>query len=402
MVRRLATAAAALAVAASALTVTTPWEGSPTVVERALAAVGTRPVLHAVILTPPPQRDTVIEIATGDAVTRERVTEIWFDDSRDLKKTVIALDGVIVDEIFESAEGGFTRRGPVITCSWIAAHPVEATKLGVSCRLDGDNGTTPRDIPEQPPTIDESLSGFVDHYADALAAGRAREAGSGYVDGRDVIWLEIDVPAAGGGVARVERVALDRATYKPLLVETAGGATLFRIREIETLPHAPSVFTKPRQITAPAGGVGGSTKSERTVSPAEAAAALEGNVLWLGESWRDYRLVETRLIDMRIGYGRLSGRDPTKLTGVELDYGRTFTDGTVDKDSVFTLKETALCIVYWGWACADDPPQPGTLTRRGPISLVLKSDVFVAIWDWKTPDEPSHLDIARDLYRVGE
>lgn len=400
LVRRLATAAAAVAVAASALTLASPWEGSPTLVERALAAVGTGPVLHAVIVEPPQQRDVVIEIASGQAVTRERVTEVWFDDNRDLKKTVMTVDGVVVDEILESAEGGFGRGGRVITCSWIAAHPVEATKLGVSCRADGDNGATPRDIPEQPPTIEESLSGFVDHYAAALAAGRAREVGGGQVGGRDVIWLDIDVPAAGGGEARLERVALDRASYKPLLVE-ASGATRFVIREIETVPYAPSLFTKPTQITTPEGGSGGSTKSKRSVSPSEAADALDGDVLWLGESWRDYRLVETRLVDLRIGYGRLSDREPTNLTGVEFDYGQVAADGTIDKESIFTLRETSVCTVYWGWACADDPAQPGTLSRRGPITRVLKSDVFVTIWDWNNPDDPPHLEIARALHRVG-
>jgi hypothetical protein len=398
---RFATAAAAVAVAASALAVTAPWEGGPTLVERALAAVGTGPVLHAVIVAPPQERDAVIEIASGEARTRERLTEIWFDASRDLKKTVMTLDGFVLDEILENAEGGFTRGGPVITCSWIAAHPVEATKLGVSCRADGENGTTPRDIPEQPPILEESLAGFVDHYADALAAGRAREGGRGRAAGRDVIWLEIDVPAAGGGAARVERVALDSASYKPLLVETAGGATRFAIREIETVPYAPWLFTKPSRITAPDGGSGGSVKSKRVVSPAEAAAALQGKVLWLGENWRDYRLVETRLVDLRIGYGALSEREPTNVTGVELDYGRTSGDGTIDKESVFTLRETTACIVYWGGACTEDPAQPGTMTRRGPITRVLKSNVFVTIWDWNNPDDPSHLELARDLHRVG-
>ena len=399
---RLAAAAAAGAVVISAVSVVSPWESSPTLVERALAAVGTRPVLHAVMVMPPQQQDAVIEIGSGETVTRERVTEVWFDSSRDLKKTVMMLDGVVVDEIFESAEGGFTRSGPVITCSWIAAHPVEATKLRVSCSADGNNGTTPREIPEQPPTIEESLSGFVDHYSGALASGRARETGRGHVDGRTVIWLEIDVPAAGGGDARVERVAIDSETYKPLLVEAAGGATRFAIREIGTLSHVPSVFTRPTQITARDGGVGGSTKSKRAVSPVEAAAALEGNVLWLGESWRDYRLVETRLVDLSIGYGPLSGREPTKVTGVEFDYGRRSGDGTIADDSIFTLKETTVCTVYWGWTCsATDPTRTGTMIRFGPITRVLEAGVFVTIWDWNGRDDPPHLEIARDLHHVG-
>ena len=40
------------------------------------------------------------------------------------------------------------------------AHPIEATRARVSCNFNGDNGTTPRQIPEEPATLDPALVGF--------------------------------------------------------------------------------------------------------------------------------------------------------------------------------------------------------------------------------------------------
>lgn len=84
------------------------------------------------------------------------------------------------------------------TCARIAAHPVEATRAGVSCKFSGDNGTTPRHIPETPPSVDPALLGFVDGYRQALASGSARRIGEGTVDGQHVIWLEFRLPTATG------------------------------------------------------------------------------------------------------------------------------------------------------------------------------------------------------------
>lgn len=395
-------AAVALAGAIAALALVSPWDSGPTLVDRALAAVGDEPVLHAVIARPPRMDERLISVESGATIERVETTEIWFDRSRDLKKTVIALDGRVLEEILETAAGGFTQGGPIYTCAWIAAHPIEATKAGVSCNISGENGTTPRQIPEQPPTLDEALAGFVDRYQSGLASGRVREVGRGEVDGRDVIWLELPSHAAGARPAPPkDRVAIDADTYKPLLVRAADGAIQFRVLTIETVPFARSLFTKPEPLGPAPGGVGGSVKASAEISPSQASAALGKPALWLGEEWNGYRLVETERADLSIGYGPRSEREPTRTTGIKFTYARVAADGSVDRDSTFTLMETTICTVYWGWRCGPQEPAPGQmLTGPLPGSLVRTEDLYVAVWNFNRFAEPASVELARALRPV--
>lgn len=399
---RARSAAAVAAVAGTMVMVMliAPWDSGPSLFDRALAAVGDQPVLH-VVITRPAHPAAPVSIDSGQPIERAELTEIWFDRSRDLKKTVSTLDGRVLDEMLETATGGFTRGGPIYTCAWIAAHPVEATKAGVSCNASGDNGTTPRHIPEQPPTIDETLAGFVDRYESALAAGRAREIGDGKFEGRDVVWLEI--PATGAGTPRytpTARVAIDAGTFKPLLVEAANGATSFRVLTIETVAFSQTLFTKPELIQSSPGGVGGSVRSSTEISPGQTPAALGGTALWLGEEWRGYRLVETTRAELSIGYGARSEREPTRTTGIEFTYARLGTDGTVDPSSTFRLAETTICTIFWGWSCSPRDPSEGTMLTLGPRSLVLDRGLYVTIWNWNQLAQPAPLDIARALRPV--
>ena len=115
--------------------------------------------------------------------------------TRGLERTVMLSDGRVLQEELQTPQGAWTGDGPVYTCAWIAAHPVEATAARVSCNASGDNGTIPRRIPEPRPSLDPALAGFVTGYREALADGTARRDGTGTVDGRAVEWL-------GSGPAR--------------------------------------------------------------------------------------------------------------------------------------------------------------------------------------------------------
>jgi hypothetical protein len=305
-----------------------------------------------------------------------------------------------LDELLETAAGGFTGGGPVYTCAWIAAHPVEATKAGVSCNASGENGTTPRQIREQPPTLDEALAGFVDRYQSGLASGRVREVARGEVDGREVIWLELPSAEARTGAAK-DRVAIDTDTHKPLLVEAADGAVRFRVLEIETVPFAQSLFTMPEQIKDAPGGVGGSVTAKTAISPSRASAALGKPALWLGEEWRGYRLIETNRAELSIGYGPRSEREPTQTIGVEFEYAKLTADGAVARDSTFTLRETTICTIHWGWRCDPRNPPPGTmLTGVPPGALIRTEDLYVSVWDLLGRLEAPSLELARALRPV--
>jgi hypothetical protein len=172
----------------------------PSLVDRALAAVGDEPVLHAVVRQRQQPDTTLVELSTGrrTAVPRVMETEIWFDEERAREHTITRVTGEQTRDELATPQGVTSENGPVWTCARIAAHPVEATRAGVSCKFSGDNGTTPRHIPETPPSVDPALLGFVDGYRQALASGSARRIGEGIVDGQHVIWLEFRLPTATG------------------------------------------------------------------------------------------------------------------------------------------------------------------------------------------------------------
>lgn len=383
--------AIAAGVAILALALVAPWDDAPTLVDRALAAIGERPVLH-VVIEHPTHAPELVRIDDGTPVPRVSRSEIWFDASRDLKKTIDALDGIVVEELLESPDGGFTRGGRVYTCSWIAAHPVEATKAGVSCNPSGENGTTPRDIPEEPATLDEALAGFVDGYASALDSGRAREVARGTIEGREVVWLEL--PAAA---RHAQRVALDASSYKPVLVESGDGQVSFRVRAIETIPFEQAYFAMPDREVTLRGGVGGNVHGTddvvTDVAPAETPAALGGTAYWLGEEWGDFSLVATRRVELSIRLSADTG-ERRHATGVEFEYARA------GGGSTFTLRETTTCLVRWGWSCSPrDPGEPGTMATE-LIPRLRIGEVYVALWGTAAGGSTTPLEIARALEPV--
>lgn len=120
----------------------------------------------------------------------------------------------------------------------------------------GENGTTPRPVPEPWPALDAALAGFVTGYRDALASGQATHDGSGTTSGRPVEWLCFTLLAQGGGTERVERVALGATTYQPVQVETLASNGLVSRAQVtvaETLDRTCSSARVPGQRRAPTG-----------------------------------------------------------------------------------------------------------------------------------------------------
>jgi hypothetical protein len=205
----------------------------PSLVDRALAAVGNEPVLHVVTRRTEPSGTTLVELSTGRKTVGPRVmeTEIWFDEERALEHTITRVTGEQTQDVLSTQQSVSSESGPVWTCARIAAHPVEATRAGVSCNFSGDNGTKPRHVPEPPPIVDPALTGFVDGYRQALATGAARRIGEGTVHGRHVYWLELRLPdpdttPGDPSVDLSKRVAVDSDTYRPLVIIPNGGRRL--------------------------------------------------------------------------------------------------------------------------------------------------------------------------------
>jgi hypothetical protein len=216
---------AAVAAAAAAVLVVAPWRGGgSSVVDRALAAVGAGPVVHAVVEYSWPQ-DVVVNLATGEERERVHRAEYWFDSDRKHLHARYTTDG---------------------------APPVDYVATGT----------------EQ---LDASLAGFATQYADALADGRAHVVGSTTVGGRPAKRIQF----APGSSGAVEEVAVDAETYAPLTFHTtyppARRSPEWRVLTIESVPRDPADFRAP--VSRPHVDLG-EVSAARDVSLAAAARAL--------------------------------------------------------------------------------------------------------------------------------
>jgi hypothetical protein len=243
-------------------------------------------------------------------------------------RSVQRTGGTVTGEVLETPQGSWTEAGRVYTCAWIAAHPVEATKARVSCNPSGENGTTPRQVPEPRPALDPALAGFVTGYRDALASGQATRDGSGTLDGRSVEWLRFALPP-DTGPARTERVAVDAATYLPVQVETIVGDRLVSratVSVAETLDRASVSFARPRLVPPGQEPAINRVAGQTEVSLDEARSALGGRLVSAASLAGLPRRTVT-LKTVAVGYGEDSGREPRRVPSVELSYGVAPGDG---------------------------------------------------------------------------
>ena len=284
---RLLVAAAVLAVGLAVLPLA-PWRGDDGgLTARALAAIGPLPVVHAVIETQDPH-SALVDIESGRRVPTTIRVEYWFDDERARLRSRQLRNGVLQGEALQVGDGGSTSDGPVLA------------------------------LPGTRPNLTPGLAAFVRGYRQALAEGTAREVGQAEVNGREVTWLEF--PSGTGS----ERVAVDRITSLPVLLRTIGAdgepSTLaWRVLTIETTERRASDFTPPRLL--PAAPSRGDVRESRTIPAAEAASAVETQVLWLGRSFVGLPLASVELHELTRGFAPQLGRPAEHARGVELVYG---------------------------------------------------------------------------------
>jgi hypothetical protein len=395
--RRRYVAVAAVAAALALLALVAPWDRSgATLVQRAQAAIGTAPVLHAVTRETLDAGQTLVDLDTRERTPLRYVQEqeIWFDGNAKLAHTITRTNGVVTDDVLETASGGVTLDGPEIICAWIARHPEIATKERVSCRFDGDNAKVrPIDFPPQPPSVDPALGGFLTQYRDALAEGRAAKVGEGVVDGRPVYWLSISIavpndPTAPPNrpVAEHELVAIDRDTYRPVLVRTiVDGVTArsYRVLEIKTVERDGADFTRPERRAGRARPTIGEGTGKTSIDRAGAEQVLQRPPLWLGAEFDGFTLSSIERQGVITGYERSSGSAPRTDTAVVL----TYSDGT----SQVRLVESTRPLYAFGWfqgPLATTPIQPParTVLLSGIGGYVIRDGVDIAIQAPAAPD----------------
>jgi hypothetical protein len=392
--------AASLVIAAVLLTLAWPFASGPGgTIERAAAAIGNQPVLHVVFTQTAPNRPQLVSLSNGKPIQQILTTEIWFDAGRDLKKTVTRLNGTVIDELLETRAGGFSASGPRYTCAWIARHPREATAAGVSCRADLQNGSNPRDVPEQAPKVALALAGFVDRYQAALASGDAREIGRGVVDGRKVIWLRV-TEAADTQLPGGQDVAVDASSFEPVLVRPSDKTTApTRIDVVDTEPYDRATFTRPAVAYAPSVG---QVVDRSVIAAASAPELLGGRAFWFGEKWGEFRLVATVREELITRYPPASGREPSRSVGVAFEYAHVADDGTTSDLSALIIRQSTRCEIAYRWNCtAYDPPDGTILTGPvGAASIFRGEGLYVSISD--DSGHVSPVDLARALALLTE
>jgi hypothetical protein len=357
--------AAAIAAAVS-LALVGPWPGGDNgFAARALAALGGGQVIHVVSTSRIPGA-SVVDIRSGATAPIEARTEIFFDSGRHLERIRSIIGGTVVSDVLETPQGSWSSTGPVYTCAWIAAHPVQATRARVSCNISGINGTKPRTLPEPVPTIDPALAGFITAYRTALEEKRAVRSGGGVVDGRRVEWLRFVFvdhgPPGTRPTQRIERVAVDARTFVPVRVETAAAGGTVRAATIataETLPQQRGQFARPTTIPVKKRPVITNVKSQRQVALRTAAGTLGGRLVWAGPSVAGLSLSSVKMQSIVTGYGVFSHVRPTHATGVELVYRAPVRQ--LGRASFVRLQESRQPQMLYGFFAERATPKEGTM-----------------------------------------
>ena len=381
-----------------------PWQGSaPSLFDRALAAVGDEPVLHVVTQRTEPVDWQLVNLATGERSSPKLSirTEIWYDGERGLEHSITRTNGTVSDDWLQTPQGVTSREGTVFTCAWIQAHPVEATRKRISCRLDGNNGTVPHNVPEPAPVVDPGLTGFLNGYQDALANGTARRVGEGTVDGRAVIWLEMRLaqprpPGADRTPDPIEqRVAIDKESYRPLLVRPLRRGPSYRVAEIGSVSRASADFSKPTPVSvSPRQQISSGKVVSSTEIGLDAARAVLGRPgLWAGRRIAGLELTSVTHRVLRTGYARSTGLDPRETDGLSLEYG--------GGSETLRLDETIGPNLAFGWFGGSRyPVPPAGSVRIGPFDWgwIVRKGIYVKITS--TLGEDSVLAAARALAEI--
>lgn len=323
-----AVVAVALAVALAA-----PWDSrTPLVAERALAAIGSQPVIHAVVEDTRPHA-TIVDLASGVETAQLLRTEYWFDDERALLRARITIDGTLQTELLLTRKGGLSELGPI-----------------------PGNPTDPR--------LPPALAGFASGYRDALESGAARVIGETRVEGREAVLLEIKLlspPIDAGSVSSAE-VALDAESYEPLRFRYRSGnqtTEWWRVVSIKTLPReqqqfAPPALAEPR----PSRQTG---TDERKLSPTEAATALDRPAVWPGRDVAGIQLTEIELMKLTTEW---TDDRETVSHALALQYGpRRYKAGDEPWLMITETTTRAENVPFRGFGGPDPPP--GELKIRG-------------------------------------
>jgi hypothetical protein len=331
------------AAAAFALVLFQPWgDESPTVLDRALAAIEDGPVLHVVLRDE--AEGAVIDLETGARTPLYREREVWFDEARGLRE-VTRFGGVVQRDVF---------------------YPPH--------RVSSD--------------LFKTYAGLASGYRDALDRGEARVLGQGEVDGIPVHWIQTEryVVFDPDGTRHVWQrvVAVSQETFEPVYVDEKadgefGPQTGARIRSVEWLPADEGDF-RAHGVNRPLGGF---AIRDGRKAPDELAALLGRTPLWLGETFQGIPL-------------EASGSAGNARPEVSMFYGVRFShergEGAPDLRRFVVLKQTPDLAAFPEYVA--EFFRPGAVVVLERQGFVQKNGLYVVI---AAPTEELILEAARAL-----
>jgi hypothetical protein len=330
--------AAAVAVTVAIVAVlAAPWQDSPLATERALAALGDHPVVHAIV-EHPGSEVTVIDLASVRQRSEPQRSEYWYDDERDLLRVRLTVGGKLLPggEFLQTPEGFFTDRGA-------------------------------RQGQGRPPQLDPALEGFASRYRHALESGEATVVGEEVVDGRDAVILRFSLRAGPSGEQISEDVAVDAGDYRPLRfrfssseVEATRWSQAPRVVEIETIARDPRDFARPEPAEPRPGTQTG--VEERTLTPAQAATALGRSALWPGPAVEGVELAQIEQIRVTT---RWTNGDVSEGYALVFRYGESEEDAYREGKPSLIVTEGTSAEESWAFGLLGGSPEPGELRLVG-------------------------------------
>ena len=339
--------AAALAAGLFALAAIDPFDrgGGPSVLARALAAVGDGPVLH-IVYREPSLYDALIDRSTGmEQANPKTEIEMWYEPGRGIHYVSRVGGAVLHDEVASETQS------------------IE--------ELD-------------------TLKALATDYRGALESGRAALVGEDELDGKHVYWIRTSnrvtqtrrTPSGPSETVTIdEQVAVEADGYRPVATRMVeNGETvphsLKRIVTFEALPEGAGGLDR---ATTPPPSIGVLCCAREETTLAGAAEILGRRPLWLGESFAGLPLARVSHVEAKTKPG-----DGDHFTGtqssVELFYGSLNDAGEPDrsKPNVRVTEGTPLITLFApvaippaGWALVQG--QTATTTQDG-IEVEIHGD----------------------------
>jgi hypothetical protein len=241
-------AVALAAVAAVVLLLVSPWSGGPSLADRALAAIGTEPVLHVVVRYRLGDR---IDLRTGRIAPVQRTGEVWYDSTRHVYRAVTRIDGQVV---YRSSGTGNLSDEPYLLSTL---------------------------------------------YRQALEQGKLHETGKAVVRGRPAIVV------GGAGHGQSMRAYLDADSYRVLRMQFYVGSRLawqLDVLRYETVSREQANLPQPQPRPGPVPSVAGvgvsGAANLKTIGLDQARSALPGRPLWAGRVVDGHRLTTIQKEDV--------------------------------------------------------------------------------------------------------